>query len=326
MASAAGVLLHNWRIKLAALGLSVFLWGLVQTEPRNQETFSAVPVYVDVADTAWTLAAPPTPSAVQLRLGGPAREIIRLAREGTSVRVPLDQVTSADTLVTLRREWVGLGQGGGLRVESVTPVNVRITLEPATSRTLPIAVRTRGQITPQLALASPLGLNPREVRVRGPQSRLDGLDSIPLVPFDLGSVQASGVFNVALDTTGLLGARFVPSTATLGIRVEDVVERVLPGLPVYVDDEALGTALTVDPVSIGVRVSGPRTLVTSIDPDLLRVWVLPELLAGMTEGEERTVPLRIEGIPDFVTAEPDTEVVTVRRATDMGGGEAPGGR
>ncbi len=37
MATPTQALAHNWRLKLSALGLSVFLWALVQGEPSNQE-------------------------------------------------------------------------------------------------------------------------------------------------------------------------------------------------------------------------------------------------------------------------------------------------
>ncbi|MGD8729918.1 MAG: hypothetical protein PVF90_09460, partial [Gemmatimonadota bacterium] len=110
MARVPSALLRNWQLKLSALGLSIFLWALVQTEPLSEETFSSVPVVVEVLDTAWSLAADPDPETVELRLGGPAREIIRLVRDGTTVRVPITAVSSRDTVVTLQREWVELGQ------------------------------------------------------------------------------------------------------------------------------------------------------------------------------------------------------------------------
>ena len=87
MATRSQALAHNWRLKLSALGLSIFLWALVQTEPSNQETFASVPVHVQIADTAWTTSGPPTPAVVEIRLGGPAREIIRFAREGMTLKI-----------------------------------------------------------------------------------------------------------------------------------------------------------------------------------------------------------------------------------------------
>jgi hypothetical protein len=325
MASAAGAVLHNWRLKLSALGLAIFLWGLVQTEPRNSETISSIPILVEVADTAWTLSAPPTPAVAELRLAGPAREIVRLARAGTTLRVPLESVGSSDTLISLRREWVGLGEGTGLTVVSVTPANIRVSLEPAITVTLPLALRVRGEVPSHLALASPLVLSPTSVRIRGPASRLAGLDSVPLVSFDLQSVERSGRFNVQIDTAGLVGSIVVPALPTLAVHVEDLVVRTLPGLPVLWDTEGLGTEVVVDPVSIAVQLTGARTLVTALDPDLVRIWVQPDQLQGMAEGEERQVRVHLEGVPDLVTAVLESDIVTVRRAADQDAGGLGGG-
>jgi YbbR domain-containing protein len=314
---------HNWRLKLSALGLSVFLWALVQTEPRNAETFSAVPVEVDVADTSWTASGPPTPSTVELRLTGPTREIIRLAREGTLVRVPIREVGSADTVVTLRRDWVALGEGRGVSVESLNPSTVRIVLEPAASRVVPLRVRTQGSLPGHLALASPIGLNPHLVRVRGPASRIQGLDSMPLLPLDLDEITKSGVHELPVDTAGLHGVRVMPPTATVGIRVEEEVERVLSGVPVIVRSPGGSESLSVSPTAVDVTLRGARTLVTAVNPADLRVWVSPELLSGMTPGEERRVPVKVEGVPALVSSSVPDDIVTVRAPGERVPGAVP---
>lgn len=320
------ILTHNGRLKLLALVLSVFLWALVQTEPRNQETFSAVPVVVTLSDTAWALASDPEPATVDLRLGGPAREIIRLAREGTTVRVPVDSVSSADTMVTLRRDWVDLSGRSGILVESVSPSAVRLQFERAVTRLVPLAVRVQGELPPELALASPVGLNPQRARVRGAESRVAGLDSVLLRPFDLSRVASSGVFTVEVDTTGLHGARVVPRTATLGLRVEEKDERVLGDLAIQARASDPSVSLEVDPATVRLTVVGARTLVGRVDPTLIAVWIPPESLAGMAPGDERRVSLRIDGVPELVRAIPDRTVVTVRRLDGAGAaGRGPGG-
>jgi len=310
---------QNWRLKLAALGLSVFLWALVQTEPSNQETFVSVPVMVQVSDTGWTTSGAPSPSTVELRLGGPAREIIRLAREGMSIRIPIDVVGSQDTLIVLRREWVELGQRSGLSVESMSPSTIRVSFEEAQTRLVPVASRLMGRVRDHLALAAPVEVSPQIVRVRGPRSRVEGLDSLRLEAFDLSDVARSGAFTVSVDTTGLLGASVVPTTATIGVRVEDMIERVLDGITVQAIADPGEDQVVADPSVIQVRLVGARTLVTSLDPERLRVWVLPEYVQGMAPGEERVVNVRIEGVPALVTAIPGTDRVTVRRAIDQAG-------
>ena len=319
MTTPTQALSQNWRLKLAALGLSVFLWALVQTEPSNQETFVSVPVMVQVSDTGWTTSGAPSPSTVELRLGGPAREIIRLAREGMSIRIPIDVVGSQDTLIVLRREWVELGQRSGLSVESMSPSTIRVSFEEAQTRLVPVASRLVGRVRDHLALAAPVEVSPQIVRVRGPRSRVEGLDSLRLEAFDLSDVARSGAFTVSVDTTGLLGASVVPTTATIGVRVEDMIERVLDGITVQAIADPGEDQVVADPSVIQVRLVGARTLVTSLDPERLRVWVLPEYVQGMAPGEERVVNVRIEGVPALVTAIPGTDRVTVRRAIDQAG-------
>jgi len=322
MARVPTSLVRNWQLKLSALGLSIFLWALVQTEPLSQETFSSVPVLVEVDDTAWTAVGAPTPATVELRLGGPAREIIRLAREGTSVQVPISVVGSRDTVIVLQRDWVQLGQRAGVTVESLSPATVRVSFEPAMTRSVPVAMRTRGELPSDLALSSPLEVNPAVVQLRGPESRLAGLDSVALEPLDLGRVRDSDIFRLPVDTTGLGGAMIEPPEAMVGVRVEPVRERDVPR-DVIIAAREPGVSLTVVPSSIHVRLSGARTLLIAMDASLVRVSVPGDAVVGLEPGEERLVRVQIDGIPPLVNASLSTEVVTVRRA-DPPQGARPG--
>ena len=316
MARAPRLVTENWHLKLAALALSVFLWALVQTEPLSQETFSAVPIAVTVYDTAWTLSRAPSPSTVELRLGGPAGEIIRLARDGTSLQIPISAVGSRDSTVQVQREWVQLGQRAGVTVESVSPPVVDLSFEPAASTTVPLVLRTRGELAEDLALSSPLVLSPEIVTVRGPESTLSGLDALPVEPFDLEQVRESGIYRLGVDTTGLGGARVEPSEAVMGVRVEPLEERVLGGVEVRADPPPGQPEVTVEPQTIQLRLTGARTLVTSMDLSLLRVSVAPQSLSDLVPGEVRRARLQIDGLPPLIRAYPSTETVIVRRAVE----------
>lgn len=316
MARAPRLLTENWHLKLAALGLSVFLWALVQTEPLSQETFSAVPVQVTVRDTAWTLSGEPSPSTVELRLGGPAREIIRLARDGTTLQIPISAVGSRDTTVQVQREWVQLGPRAGVTVESVSPSVIGLDFEPAASATVPLVLRTQGELAPDLALSSPLVLSPESVSVRGPESALSGLDALPVEPFDLDEVRESGVYRLRVDTSGLAGARVDPSEAVIGVRVEPLEERVLSGVEVRADAPPGQPDVTVEPASIQLRLAGARTLVTSMDLSLLRVSVAPQSITDLVPGEVRRVRIQIDGLPPLIRAYPSTETVIVRQTVE----------
>jgi YbbR domain-containing protein len=307
-------LVYNWRLKLSALGLSVLLWALVQSEPREAQTVGSVPVVVDVADTAWAASGPAQPGEVELRLSGPTGEIIRLSRAGTVLRVPIARVGSRDSLVTLRRDWVELGEGSTLNVESVYPTAVRISFGPAVTRVVPIALRTTGSLPSRLALASPIGLTPLVARVRGPTERVETLDSVLLRPLPLREIRGSGVIELAMDTAGLTGVHVSPATVTVGIRVEERSERRLSGIEVIAQAGYGRSSLTVSPEAVDVVLVGARTLLAAVDPQDVHAWVDPELLRDMEPGEERRVHFLVEGIPVLLTLDLPQEYVVVRRS------------
>jgi YbbR domain-containing protein len=321
VASALRVLLHNWHLKLAALGLAILLWALVQTEPLSEETFAAVPVTAEVLDSSWTMARPPSPATVDLQLGGPAGEIIRLARDGATLRVPVSSIGSRDTIIAVQREWVDLGGRSRVTVESVSPLTVRMTFEPAVARNVHVSVPMRGELPDDIALASVPELTPATVVVRGPESRMMGLDSVSVTPLDLGSVSESGSFSLPVDTTGLRGAVVRPGSVSVMLRVEPKVERVMENVAVEAEPPSGEPAITVTPSALQLRLEGPSTLVTAVDISRLRVSVDPESLRGLQPGEMRRVRILVEGVPPLVSAFLSSDVATVRRAeTPPGGG------
>lgn len=311
------VVTRNWRLKLAAFGLAVFLWAVVTVQPRNRQTLTSVPVQVVVNDPSWTLAEPPVPSSVDVRLGGPTRELLQLARgvEAGVVRIPIEAVTDRDTVVRLRNDWVRLNDGSGLVVEAILPATVQLRFEPTDSTALPLSVRVRNELPEGLSLAQPLGLTPPVVRVRGPSRMVEDLDSIPLEPLDLSAVDRSGQYTVAVDTAGLGGLVVEPTGATLSVFLEPTVERVIGGVPVVLEaaEGVDTTSLVFSPSSIQVTLMGARTLVNQANVEGLRAVVAAADVQGLVPAEEREVTIRVSGVPNLVRAFSPTTTVRVRR-------------
>jgi YbbR domain-containing protein len=230
------------------------------------------------------------------------------------VRVPLDSVWGADTVVTLRRDWVVMGNGSALVVEDISPASVRLRLQPTLSSLVPLRVRTVGALPDGMALAAPLGLNPQVARVRGAAPRVRGLDSISLEALDLTSVSASGIYNVAVDTAGLAGVTVSPMTATIGLRLEPATERVLAGVPVLpgTSEGETPPELDIEPATIQVRLLGARTPVGGTRLEQIQAVVPREAWQGLVPGEERRVPIRLRGLPVLVRGFSAVDSVTVR--------------
>ena len=319
------VLSRNWRLKLAALGLTVVLWALVRSEPTSQSNLFTVPVQAQVGDLDWTLSGEPDPPTVQVRFRGPTDDLIRLASEGATLRLPLDSVSSADTVVQLRRDWVVLSAGSGLVVEDIAPASVQLLLQRTVSRVLPLRLTTTGELSSGLALAAPLGLNPQVVGVRGAAQRVQGLNSITLRPLDLSGVRESGIFPVDLDTIGLGDIIVTPSSATIGVRVEPLIERDLVAVEVVPgsgeDGVPLYDSLTIQPAAVLVRLTGARTPVGGVRAEEIQAVVLREFLVGLEPEQERRVPIQLRGLPALVLGDAAVDSVTVRRsASDEGAG------
>lgn len=315
-------LTHNASLKVLALVGATFLWAVAPRTPQGSETLSEVPVRVQVGDPGWVVAEEPEPGRVTVRLSGPTREIIRLVREGTSVRVPVDEVSSPDTVVNLRRDWVVLSGSPGVVVEEVAPGSVRIRFEEAGSDAFPVVVRTTGQLPDDLALAAPLGVTPAVARVSGPSRILDQIGAIPTVALDLGSISGSGIMEVPLDTTGLGDVLVSPRTAAVGVRVEEAVERRLLALPVEVEgDPGFSPLLEPDVSDVLVRGAPSRMSVPAFDS--IRVVVDAGLVQGMEPGESRRVPVGLVGVPDLLSARAEVDSVEVIRPAGEGEGEEP---
>jgi YbbR domain-containing protein len=225
-------------------------------------------------------------------------------------------------VVVLRRDWVVLGEGTGLSVESFSPASVRVFLEPARGKWVPVAIRTDGVLPSGLALANPIGWTPTRVRVRGPASRVEELDSVWLRPLQLDQVRGSGVIVIPFDTTSLGGLHVEPMSATVGIRVDEKIERVITGVPVIALVEGDGSTIQVDPAVVSVTLRGASSLVTSVDPADLQAWVAPELLEDLTLDETRRVDVRVDGVPNRLIVVEVTEEVLVRRVAQP---DPPGG-
>lgn len=315
MALVPGMIARNWRLKLAAFGLTVFLWALVRTESGSQGNLFSIPVEAQVADLDWILAGEPDPPTVQVRFRGPTDDLIRLAREGTTLRVPLDSVSSADTVVQLRRDWVFLAGESRLVVEDIAPATVRLSLERAATRAVPSRVITTGDLPDGRALAAPIVADPAMITVRGPAQRVRAIPSIPLRAFDLGSVGRSGEYEVEVDTTGLGGLDLSPARVSLTVRVEPRGERRLTSVPVVLDEEdrAARDSVVLLPATLMVRIEGAQTAVAGAHDEEVRAVVPHESLAGLLPGHERRAPVRLRGLPPLVRGFPEVDSVTVRR-------------
>ncbi len=306
---------HNASLKIASLVAAVFLWAIAPADRTQQESLTSVPVRVQVADLAWTVAEPPFPATVEVRVAGPAREIIQLARERATVRVPVESVAGEDTVVTLRRDWVTLGGTSGLVVEEILPASVQLRFEPVDSAVLVVDLNLEGELPEDVALVAPIQVTPAVIRARGPARILASLDSVPTLPFDLASVGASRVRAVALDTTGLGSTLLDPREVQVAVRVDAASRRELDAVPVRLVGPG-AAQYRVEPESLPVELVGAELRFQGADLSTVAFEIDTRDIGLLDVGERRRVLPTPAGLPELIRAVQMSDSVTVVRPPD----------
>ncbi|TVP43780.1 MAG: hypothetical protein EA350_13135 [Gemmatimonadales bacterium] len=301
---------RNWTLKLSALGIAVLLWFSVRFEARNQQEISSVAVRVDLTDPSWTLADGAVPERVAVRFRGPALELLRLSSDRPVIVVPMSEVTSSDTTLVLQAGWVRFGDRPGVTVEAITPGTMTLRFEPLQRVVLAPALQFSGELPEDLAFVAPPVPTVREFRVAGPRSLTAGLDSIPIMPVNLGEVRQSGAVPVRVDTARISGVDVQPTALEVSFQVEAREERTfqLPAPPFPTPPGIEG--IEDYPDSVTVTVSGAASLVRDLAPGAL--VVVPELPDDLEpDVDVFEVSFRLEGLPTLLRGR--VEPVQVRR-------------
>jgi YbbR domain-containing protein len=311
------LLAQNWTLKFAALGLAILLWVSVRVDSFNRHEVEGVPVQVELNDPRWALLGESMPTSVQVRFAGPFRELFRITWERPTLVIPIEEVASPDTAVLLRTQWVRVQDRPGVVIEDIFPSSVRLAFEPIETENVPLEPRVTGRLPADLALAAPVTASPSIARISGPASGLERVDTIFTRPFDLSRVTESGTHPVALDTAGLGRLQVAPTSASLSVRVEALLERTFDDIPIELDGEVVDPALELDRESATATVAGPRSVVEAMEPGDLRASIrVGSAIRELEPGEERRAPVRIDGVPDFVTVRVSLDSVTVRLRRD----------
>ena len=306
-------LTRDGQLKLAAFGLASFLWVLVRVGNPGQRDL-LIPVEIGgLENSGWTVLADPVPDTVRVYFRGPQAEIFGITGfDLISVIVPITEMSGEEMEIQLQPEWVSLAGYRGVQVENIVPGAITVRLDRLSTRTIPVRASTRGALPEGLALASALTLTPDRVRVSGPASLVDAIDTLDVVVL-LSGVRRAGTVETVVDTVGIGRVSVIPSAITVDIPAEESVERVFTGVRVITYPVAGAGPIQVYPENMQVTVRGASSRVSAMDPDILQAVVPSNALLDLGASEERRVPIRVEGVPSYVSVVPSSDTVSVRR-------------
>ena len=291
MTRALQVLVHNWPLKLAAIGLATLLYGgVVLTQNSNTFTQPVPVIPRKIPDGAVLLTLPPPTTSISYfaptDVPAPTAssftafvDLTGIEPNGQIVQRPV-QVENADARI---------------QILSVNPPYVNIQLDQFTQRTVPVEIEQG--VPPTGLTVGVMDVEPKQVTVEGAKSLVDKV------------VKATGA--VVIQEPGL----DIDQDVDL-IPVDSVGNRVSPvdlsprfvhvTLPVFSDRQS--RTLPVKPVITGTPAPGFEVETVTVTPSVVTVEGDADQLSTLLS--VNTMPVSINGASSTLTTNADLDLPT----------------
>ena len=235
--------------KLISIALAVVLWGIVLGS-RNVEVTKEIPI--EVIAPADLIPANDIPDRVAFRLAGP-KAFLRaiLDRRENPIRVNL--AGAKPGVVNYRFFSDNIRVPIGVKVLSINPSTIPIRLEAVKKREVPVRIEIRG-VPPEGYKIVRAYMKPEVVKIKGAESRVDGITEVITTPIDVSglrySVDREAVLDLGRHSVQLEGAMpraFVEIEAvSANYRIKNVDIRVLTPYKVKAGEKTVTVLVRAD--------------------------------------------------------------------------------
>ena len=298
-------LFDHLALKLLSLGLAVLLWYAIAGEKTSEMWFSA-PVELQSFPRDMELTGDPV-SAVEVRVRASPGVIQNLSPGSVSAQIDVSGLGEGEHIIHLTPESIRIPFA--VEVVRITPAVITLRLERTAEKTVPVAPRVVGQPVSGYEVDEVLS-DPREVRLAGPHSRLEGVETAHTEPVSIDGAEATIVENVVVGLSDPLLRLQGSPRVRVTVRIHEAQEtRTLEGVTVSLRGDQEGAC---SPGQVTVVVTGPASIVRRIGLEDVRGWV-----DGATLGDGAMAPVAIELDPGYpgvtVASTTPAEVAVVRR-------------
>ncbi len=266
-----GWVTHNFRVKIVAFFMALFLWFYVVTENTYQYEME-VPVRITNLDPDRALLTP-LPQKAVVRLEGSGKALIGLLIGG--------EVWIAADLAGVKRNkvWrlspgdVVVGRAGGrIRVvEVVSPDTVRVELDIAQTRHVPVRPEIELLPAPGYTVVSGPLARPDSVTVRGPRAVVRKLREVTTARRRYEDVK--GDFSVELPVEPVPLVSITPPRVHVVAKIEELMEKAFSQMPVEVEHVPDGLRGVAVPPSVFLVLQGGISRMAELDRRMVRVFV-----------------------------------------------------
>jgi YbbR domain-containing protein len=257
--------LENFPLKLVSLLLAVLLWFVIAGE-KTSEMGLSVPVELQNFPKDLELTGDPV-DTVEVRLRASPGIIQRLTPGDVSAHIDLADSHEGERIVHLTPDSVRVPFG--VTVVKISPSIITLNLERTLQKMVPVRPRLLGRPAPGYEVGE-MTTEPAEVRISGPKSRVQEVESAYTEPVSVEGAEANVVdhVNIGLEDP-LLRIQGNPRVRVTA-RVREVEHtRTFPGLPV----EVRRGSVAARPPRVSVVLAGPASVLDQADSAAIHPYV-----------------------------------------------------
>lgn len=257
--------LTNLSLKVVSLVLAFLLWFVIAGEKTSEMGLSA-PVELQNFPKDLELTGDPV-NTVEVRLRASPGIMQRLTPGDVSAQIDLAGAHEGERIVHLTPESVRVPFG--VAVVKISPSIITLNLERTLQKTVPVRPRLLGRPAPGYEVAE-VTAEPAEVRISGPKSRVQEVESAFTEPVSVESAELDAVENVNIGLEDpLLRIQGNPRVRVTA-RIREVEHtRTFEGLPV----EVRRGAFVPRPPKVTVVLAGPAEVLDRVGADSVKPYV-----------------------------------------------------
>lgn len=183
---------RDWQLKLVSLGLAVGMWlMLVPAEKMSSEKSLTIPLEPRNVPAGLEIVQRPVP-AIDVTVRAPKRLLGEIGPSSLVAGLDLDRATVLQQEYALNASMIALPPGA--EVVKISPSKVTIKLERTAEAVLEVHATVRGKPSAGFRVAR-IEIEPANVAVQGPESRVKASDPAITAPVDIAGLAQSTIFN-----------------------------------------------------------------------------------------------------------------------------------
>jgi YbbR domain-containing protein len=265
-------LLDSLPLKVMSLAFATLLWLLVAGE-RTSEMGLTVPVELQNFPRALELTGEPV-NAVEVRLRASPGMIQRIVPGEVSAQINLVGFGEGEHIVHLTEDSIRMPFG--VKVVKISPAVLTFRLERTLRKTVPVQPRLLGRPADGYEVAEVTSV-PREVRVEGPTSRVEEIDSAFTEPVSVDGAKDSVIDDVTIGIADPLLRVIATPRVKVTARIREVpATRTITRVSV----EVRGGARTARPDHVDVTLRGPAPVLAALAASDVHAFVDAAAAAG----------------------------------------------